>query len=86
MLKRKSTREKGKVSFTRFFQKFKEGDYVAVAEDKGFPLAYSQRIQGRTGRVIRKRGDSYEVIIKDINKPKTYFIAPIHLKKIEVKQ
>ena len=83
MLKRRRLRDKGKVSFSRYFQKFKPGDSVAVVRDLGFPFSYSNRIQGRTGKVINKRGSSYYVEIKELNKPKKYLLKPIHLKKIE---
>ncbi|MDO8509190.1 MAG: 50S ribosomal protein L21e [Nanoarchaeota archaeon] len=83
MLKRKSPRTKGKISFSKYFQAFKEGDSVAIVRELGVPLAYSKRMQGRTGRVIAKQGQSYHVEIKDLNKKKYYFIKPIHLKKIE---
>ena len=86
MLSHKSPRQKGKISFTRYFQQFKEGDFVAVAKEHSVPFQYSHRLQGRTGKVIAKRGQSYYVEISDLGKAKRYSIKPIHLKKIEVKQ
>ncbi len=83
MLKHKRAKEKGKVSFTKFFQKFKEGDSVAVVRDLGFKFGYSNRLQGRTGKVLEKRGSAYYVEIKDLEKPKRYALKPIHLKKLE---
>ncbi len=82
MLKRKKPRTKGKFSFTRFFQKFKKGDTIAVAKELSIPFPYSKRLQGKTGKVIEKRGQAYYVEIKDLNKPKRYLIKPIHLNKI----
>lgn len=84
MLKRKRIRKKGKISFTRFFQKFNSGDSVAVIRElaqqgPGFP----KRMQGRTGKVIEKRGSAYVIEIKDFNMKKIYIIKPIHLKKIK---
>ncbi len=84
MLKYKKSREKGKFSFTRYFQKFKEGDTVAVDKELGVNFGYSKRLQGRTGKVLEKRGTAYHVEIFDFNKPKRYLIKPIHLKRIEV--
>lgn len=78
-------REKGKFSLTRFFQKFKIGDSVAVVKNLGFKFGYSKRTQGRTGKVLGKRGSAYEIEVKDLNCPKRYIIKPIHLKKIEAK-
>ena len=83
MLMHKHIRQKGKFSFMRFFQKLGKGDKVAVAKELSIPFPYSHRLQGRTGTVIAKRGQSYEVQIKDLNKPKNYMIHPIHLKKIQ---
>ena len=82
MLNRKHIRQKGKISFTRFFQNFKPGDSVAVAMELSIPFPYSKRLQGRTGKVIMKRGAGYYVEIADLGKPKKYVIKPIHLKKI----
>jgi len=84
MLKYKNIHEKGKFSLARFFQRFKEGDSVAVVRNLGFTFGYSKRLQGRTGKVIGKRGSAYYIEVKDLNKPKRYAIRPIHLKKIEV--
>lgn len=83
MLKHKSPRTKGKFSFTRYFQKFQEGDSVAVVKELTFPFGYSKRLQGRTGKVIAKRGSSYEIEVRDLNKLKRYMLPAIHLKKIE---
>ena len=84
MLKYKNIHEKGKFSLARFFQKLKTGDLVAVARNLGFKFGYSKRLQGRTGKVLEKRGAAYYVEINDLNKPKRYSISPIHLKRIEV--
>ncbi len=86
MLKRKRLREKGKISLSAYYQKFKAGDYIAVIRELSLPFGYSKRIQGRTGKIIGKRGNAYDVKINDLNKEKTYFIKPIHLKRIEVKE
>ena len=83
MLTHKTPRTKGKFSFTNYFQKLREGDSVAVVKELSFPFAYSNRLQGKTGKVIRKRGSAYEVEIKDLNMVKRYLIKPIHLKKIQ---
>lgn len=85
MLSHKNPKQKGKFSFTRYFQKLKEGDSVAVAKELSIPFPYSHRLQGRTGKVIEKRGRVYYVEINDLNKPKRYLIKPIHLRKIQVK-
>ena len=83
MLKRKKPHQKGKFSFTRYFQAFKSGDSVAVARELSINFGYQKKLQGRTGKIIERRGTAYEIEIKDLNKPKRYLIKPIHLKKIE---
>ncbi len=83
MLKYKNIHEKGKFSLARFFQKFKPGESIAVVKNLGFKFGYPKRLQGRTGKVLEKRGSAYYVEIKDLNKPKRYSIRPIHLKRIE---
>jgi len=85
MLTNKRIRNKGKISFTKYFQKFGEEDSVAIVRDltvqsPGFP----SRIQGRTGVVLGQRGRSYVITIKDYDRSKTYIVKPVHLKKIEV--
>lgn len=84
MASHKTPRKKGKFPLTSYFQVYKPGEFVAVARELSLPFAYSKRVQGKTGKIIAKRGKSYEVEISDLGKPKRYFIHPIHLKKIEV--
>ena len=86
MLKRRPVKQRGKVALSKYFQTFKAGDSVAVARNLGETFGYSHRIQGRTGKVIEKRGSAYHVEIKDLNKPKRYLIRPIHLIKIQEAQ
>jgi len=82
MLKRKRINRKGKISLKKYFQEFKPGDSVAVVIELSEVFGYPKKIQGRTGKVIEKRGSAYYVQIKDLNKPKKYLIKPIHLNKI----
>jgi ribosomal protein L21E len=82
MRSHKRMRTKGKFSFTGYFKKLLPGDSVAVVMDLTFPFYYKKQIQGRTGKIISQKGSSYEVEIKDMDKPKRYNLHPIHLKKI----
>ncbi len=84
MLTHKHPRDRGKVSFTKFFQKFQPGDKVAVVRELSQKFGYSNRIQGRTGTVLEKRGSAYHVELSELGKLKKYLLRPIHLKKIEV--
>lgn len=83
MLKRKLVREKGKIKLSSYFQKFKEGDRVAVRRELSKQPKFPKRLQGRSGIVSGKRGNSYTVKINDISKEKMYIIHPIHLKKLK---
>lgn len=83
MPKRKNIRERGKISFSRAFQRLKKGDSVAVIKEVSIDSYFPKRIQGRTGIVEGKRGRSAIVVLKDSNKEKKFIINPIHLKKIK---
>ena len=74
MLKRKRIRTRGKFSFMKYFQKFTSGDDVAIVRElcqqsPGFP----KKMQGRTGKVIEKKGSAYVVEINDYDKKKEIF-------------
>ena len=82
MVNKKPIRTRGKVQFSKYFQKFEEGDNVAVVEERSVKSSFPKRFQGRTGSVESKRGRAYVVKIKDQDKEKRFIINPIHLKKI----
>jgi ribosomal protein L21E len=83
MLKRKPLREQGKIKLSLYFQKFKEGERVAVIRELSKQPVFPRTLQGRSGIISGKRGNSYLVKIKDLNKEKVYIIHPIHLKKLK---
>lgn len=86
MVRRKPIRERGKIRFSEYFKSLNEGDRVSVIREKSeMKDNFPKRIQGRTGIVVGKRGKSYIVNLKEINKEKQFIIKPIHLKKLEVK-
>lgn len=75
-------REKGKISLSKYFQKFKEGDKVTLkinpAVRKGI---FNTRFQGKAGVIKTKCGSCYEVKIKDFKKEKTILVHPVHMIK-----
>ncbi|MEA3414138.1 MAG: 50S ribosomal protein L21e [Nanoarchaeota archaeon] len=83
MVRRKNIRTRGKISLSRFFQKFQPGEKVAIVKEISMQPKFPQRIQGKTGIVKSKRGRSYVVLIKDGKKDKEFILQPIHLKKIK---
>lgn len=86
MVNKKPIRTRGKLRLSQFFQKFGEGDKVAVVEERSRNINFPKRLQGRTGTVLKKQGRSYLVNIKDQQKEKMFLIEPIHLKKISTKK
>jgi large subunit ribosomal protein L21e len=82
MVKGRRIREKGKIRFSKYFQKLDDGTQVAVVRDFGVRAPFPSRIQGRSGKVIGTRGDYKIISIAVGNKTKTYIIHPVHLKKI----
>lgn len=80
---KKPIRKKGKISITKYFQEFKEGDKVALkaepAVQKGM---YCLRFHGKQGIVKKQVGRCYEVAVKDFTKEKTVVVHPVHLKRI----
>jgi len=85
MLKRKTVREKGKIKLSRYFQKLKEGDKVAVVREHSLKIGFPRQIQGRTGKIEGQRGKCWMVKISlpKTKRCKTYIIHPVHLKKLE---
>jgi ribosomal protein L21E len=83
MAMKKKVREKGKFKLSRYFQKLKEGDNVAVVIEHSLKLNFPERLQGRSGKIKGKKGRTYIVSIKDQTKEKEFLISPIHLKKLK---
>ena len=82
MVRRKNIRLRGKVSLSKYFQKFEENDSVAVKREISINASFPKRLQGRTGVVKGKKGKAYIIKLKDQAKEKEFLIQPIHLKKI----
>ncbi len=82
MLKKKSVRERGKLRLSQYFQELKEGDRVAIVREHSIKTGVPRTMQGRTGIVEGKRGNSYIVNIK-MGKEKKFIVHPIHLKKLK---
>ena len=83
MFRRKTFKTKGKIKLSRYFQEFVNGDNVTVIREFSLQPGFPQKIQGRTGKVIGKRGEAYIVNINDLNKEKIYIIHPVHLRMLK---
>lgn len=78
----KNIRNKGKISLTRYFQEFKTGERVyLVMEPSVHKARFHPRFYGKSGVVMGKRGECYEVQIKDINRIKNIITHPVHMKR-----
>ncbi|MCW8966070.1 MAG: 50S ribosomal protein L21e [Candidatus Pacearchaeota archaeon] len=84
-MNRKKIRDRGKFSFSKYFQKFQKGESAAVVRESSIRATFPKRLQGKTGIVKGTQGKIIVMDIKDQNKNKTFFIEPIHLKKIKSK-
>lgn len=83
MANKKPIRTRGKLQLSRYFQNFKEGDFVAISREPAVASNFPKRFQGLTGIVEGSRGKSYIVRIRDHNEYKKIIIEAIHLKKIK---
>ena len=84
MAKRKKIRTRGKISLSEYFKELREGDTVSVSREKGLQPSFPKRMQGRTGIIENKRGNTYVVKLSDQGKEKRLIIGAIHLKKLNV--
>ena len=82
MLKKKQIRDKGKIKFSEYFKDFQGGERVAVVKEHAVKSSFPQTLQGRTGTIEGKRGNSYIINMK-IGKGKKFIIHPVHLKKLK---
>ena len=83
MIKTKSKRTKGKLSLTKYFQKFNEGDRVSIVRELSENPKFPARIQGLTGVVKGMRGKAYLLEVNEGKSKKTHIIKPVHLKKLK---
>jgi large subunit ribosomal protein L21e len=81
---KKSLRQKGKLSISRYFQAFNEGERVGLSVEPSVQKGiYFPRFVGRIGIIRKKNGSCYEVEIKDKSKLKTIIVHPVHLKRLQ---
>jgi len=79
---KKNIKEKGKLSLRRYLQEFKIGDDVVLKAEPSIQKGlYPLRYHGLSGKVESKKGNCYEVVIKNFNKKKSLIVHPVHLKK-----
>jgi len=80
---RKNHRSKGKISLTKFFMLYKVGDRACLSAEPAVQKnLYHQRFHGKSGFIMGKRGNCYELEIQDGGKAKTIIVHPVHMKKL----
>ena len=80
----KNHRTRGKISVSRFFQEFRQGDKVILKAEPAYHKGmYYPRFHGKVGIVNGKQGDCYVVCVKDGKKEKKLIIHPVHLKSVK---
>ena len=81
---RKNIKNKGKFSLSSFFQTFKLGEQVLLKAESSIQKGmYLPRYHGKIGKIRKKQGKCYEVMIRDKNKEKILIVHPIHLRKVK---
>ncbi len=79
----KSLRRKGKISLRNFLQTLENGDKVVLKAEPAYQKGlYFPRFHGKVGKITGKKGECYEVTIKDFKKEKKLIVHPVHLKKV----
>ena len=79
----KKPSDKGKFSIRDFLRPFKVGDRVVLKAEPAIQKGmYFPRFHGKEGIVNGKKGNCYEILIKDFKKEKIVVVHPVHLKKV----
>jgi large subunit ribosomal protein L21e len=79
----KNVRDKGKISLSKYFAEFKNGQKVQLAAEPAVQKGmYFPRFHGRVGVINGKKGNCYDVEITDLKAKKTIIVHPVHLKKV----
>ncbi len=81
---RRKLRNREDVSPNKFLKDFEPGDKVQIniepSSHSGMP---HPRFQGKVGKILGKRGQAFQLKIKEGGKEKEFNITPEHLQKVE---
>ena len=72
---------KGTRTVNRFLVKFELGEKVHInfSSHQGVP---NPKFQGKTGTILARRGNGYEIEVADMSAAKKIYLKPEHLKKV----
>jgi large subunit ribosomal protein L21e len=84
-LMRKVRGTQGKISIRKYMQEFAPGDTVYLKYEPAVHIGmFHSRFSGRAGKVGKKLGTCYEIVIDHMGKEKRLIVHPIHLIKAKV--
>lgn len=80
---KKKKNDKGKISIKNYLQGYNKGDRIClVAEPAVQKGMHFPKFNGKSGVIQDKRGNCYEILIKDGGKEKLLIVHPVHLRRI----
>jgi large subunit ribosomal protein L21e len=80
---KKKLKRKGKINLYHYVQNLAVGDSVLLSAESSIQKGmYAPRFHGKIGIIKGKRGNCYNVLIRDAKKEKNIIVHPIHLKKV----
>lgn len=81
---KKSFRDKGKISTSKYMKKFNAGTKVYLTMEPAIQKgSYPTRFKGKVGIIREQSGICYKVSIKEGVKEKLLIIHPAHLKEVQ---
>ncbi len=79
-LLKKKQREKGKTGLSKILREYSSGEKVVVKIDSGIHKGMPhRRYHGRTGVIVKKRGQAYIVNVTQGDATKQIIVRPEHL-------
>jgi large subunit ribosomal protein L21e len=69
------------MTVNKILQKFNVGDSVCIKICHSIHNFPHPKFQGRTGKIIAKRGDSFIVRVTDLSAKKQVIVSPVHMRK-----
>ena len=77
----KHYKAKGKISLTKYFKEYDMGEKVILKAEPSIQKGmYFPRFHGKLGIIKKKRGECYEILVKDGKLEKNIIVHPIHLR------
>ncbi len=79
----RNLKSKGRLPISIQLKQLNEGDNIRINVNPRFADGMPHlRFNYKTGKVVGKQGNAYEIRVMDLNKEKTLYITNVHLNKI----